>query len=105
PEMIQNLTAIAGNPVSVSFTPVLAPMPRGILATCSAPVKPGVTTETARAAYAKAFANEPFLHLLPEGVWPATAATLGANAVHAQVTVDADAGRLVAVAAIDNLTK
>lgn len=105
PEMIQNLTAVIGKPVSVSFTPVLAPMPRGILATCSAPVKPGITTETAREAYAKAFADEPFLHLLPEGVWPATAATLGANAVHAQVAVDADAGRLVAVAAIDNLTK
>ncbi|HJP75314.1 MAG TPA: N-acetyl-gamma-glutamyl-phosphate reductase [Pseudonocardiaceae bacterium] len=105
PEMIQNLTAVLGNPVSVSFTPVLAPMPRGILATCSAPVKPGVDAETARAAYAKAFADEPFLHLLPEGTWPATAATLGANSVHVQVTVDPDAGKLIAVAAIDNLTK
>ena len=56
-------------------------------------------------AYAKAYADEPFVHLLPEGVWPSTAATLGANTVHLQVTVDADAGRMVAVAAIDNLTK
>jgi hypothetical protein len=53
----------------------------------------------------KAYADEPFVYLLPEGVWPSTAATLGANTVHLQVTVDVDAGRLVAVAAIDNLTK
>ena len=105
PELIQNLAVIHGGPVTVSFTPVLAPMPRGILATCSAPVKPGVDATTARDAYAKSFADEPFLHLLPEGSWPATSATLGANAVHVQVTVDADAGRLVVVAAIDNLTK
>ena len=45
------------------------------------------------------------MHLLPEGVWPSTGATLGANTVHLQVAVDADAGRLVVVAAIDNLTK
>lgn len=105
PEITQNLSAIAGTPVTVSFTPVLAPMPRGILATCSAPAKPGVDAETARAAYAKAYADEPFMHLLPEGAWPATAATLGGNAIHFQVTVDPDAGRLVAVAAVDNLTK
>ncbi|HEX3782321.1 MAG TPA: N-acetyl-gamma-glutamyl-phosphate reductase [Pseudonocardiaceae bacterium] len=105
PEMIQNLAAIHGGPVTVSFTPVLAPMPRGILATCSAPVRPGVDTTTAREHYAAAYANEPFLHLLPEGSWPATSATLGSNSVHVQVTVDADAGRLIVVAAIDNLTK
>ena len=53
----------------------------------------------------QAYADEPFVHLLPEGSWPATASTLGANTVQLQVTVDADAGRLVVVAAIDNLTK
>jgi N-acetyl-gamma-glutamyl-phosphate reductase len=105
PEISQNLSAIHGGKVTVSFTPVLAPMPRGILATCSAPIATGVTSETAREVYAKACADEPFLHLLPEGAWPATAATLGSNAVHFQVTVDADAGRLVVVAALDNLTK
>jgi N-acetyl-gamma-glutamyl-phosphate reductase len=103
PEITQNLSAVAGRPVSVSFTPVLAPMPRGILATCTAPTS--ATTDEIRAAYATSYAAEPFVHLLPEGSWPATGATLGGNAVHLQVTVDADAGRLVAVAAEDNLTK
>jgi N-acetyl-gamma-glutamyl-phosphate reductase len=105
PEMVQNLSLAAGGPVTVSFTPTLVPMSRGILATCSAPLKPGVDAETARAAYAKAYAEEPFVHLLPEGQWPTTAAVLGANTVALQVAVDPDAGRLVVVAAVDNLTK
>jgi N-acetyl-gamma-glutamyl-phosphate reductase len=103
PEMVQNLSAAAGTAVGVSFTPVLAPLPRGILASCSAPTT--ASAADVRAAYEKAYADEPFVHLLPEGVWPTTAATLGANTCHLQVAVDADAGRLVAVAAIDNLTK
>ncbi|WP_151774809.1 N-acetyl-gamma-glutamyl-phosphate reductase [Streptomyces abyssomicinicus] len=105
PEMIQNLSAVAGQRVGVSFTPVLAPMPRGILATCSAKVKPGVTAEDVRDAYAKAYADEPYVHLLPEGQWPATGSVVGSNAVQVQVAHDAAAGRVVAVAAIDNLTK
>jgi N-acetyl-gamma-glutamyl-phosphate reductase len=103
PEIVQNLSVAAGKTVAVSFTPVLAPLPRGILATCTAPTSASAAEVVE--AYAKAYADEPFVHLLPEGVWPSTAATLGANTVHLQVTVDADAGRLVAVAAIDNLTK
>jgi N-acetyl-gamma-glutamyl-phosphate reductase len=103
PEMVQNLSAAAGTPVRVSFTPVLAPLPRGILATCTAPSE--ASSEQLTEAYAKAYADEPFVHLLPGGTWPTTAATLGANTVHLQVTVDPDAGRLVAVAAVDNLTK
>ena len=99
PEIEQNLGA------KVSFTPVLVPMPRGILATCSAPITPGVTADDARAAYVKAYADEPFVHVLPPGQWPQTQAVLGSNAVHIQVTVDERAGRLVAVGAIDNLTK
>jgi N-acetyl-gamma-glutamyl-phosphate reductase len=102
PEIVQNLSKIAGTRVAVSFTPVLVPMPRGILATCTAHLK---STVDVRAVYEKAYADEPFLHLLPEGVWPTTAATLGANAVHIQVTVDEDTNRLVVVAAVDNLTK
>jgi N-acetyl-gamma-glutamyl-phosphate reductase len=105
PEMIQNLSAVAGERVSVSFTPMLAPMPRGILATCSAKAKPGVTAETVRDAYAKAYADEPFVHLLPEGRWPATGSVVGSNAVQVQVAYDAAAGRVIAVAAIDNLAK
>ncbi|MGV9391542.1 N-acetyl-gamma-glutamyl-phosphate reductase [Streptomyces olivaceus] len=105
PEMIQNLGAVAGEPVTVSFTPTLAPMPRGILATCTAKAKPGVTAESVRAAYEKAFADEPFVHLLPEGRWPATASVHGSNAVQIQVAYDAAAGRIVAISAIDNLAK
>jgi N-acetyl-gamma-glutamyl-phosphate reductase len=105
PEMVQNLSEAAGAPVVVSFTPTLVPMSRGILATCSARLRPGVTAENARAAYEKAYADEPFVQLLPEGQWPTTAQVLGANTVVLQVAVDPDAGRLVVVAAVDNLTK
>ncbi|MGY1804150.1 N-acetyl-gamma-glutamyl-phosphate reductase [Blastococcus sp. SYSU D00922] len=105
PEMVQNLSQAAGAPVGVSFTPTLVPMSRGILATCSAKLRPGVDADAARAAYAKAYADEPFVHLLPEGQWPTTAQVLGANTVALQVAVDPDAGRLVVVAAVDNLTK
>ncbi|MER7819874.1 N-acetyl-gamma-glutamyl-phosphate reductase [Streptomyces sp. NPDC096153] len=105
PEMIQNLSAVAGEPVTVSFTPTLAPMPRGILATCSAKAVPGTTAEAVRAAYEKAYADEPFVRLLPEGQWPATASVQGSNAVQVQVALDGTAGRIIAISAIDNLTK
>ena len=103
PEIVQNLSVASGREVSVSFTPVLAPLPRGILASCSALTSASAAEITE--AYAKAYADEPFVHLLPDGMWPTTGATLGSNTVHLQVTVDPDAGRMVAVAAIDNLTK
>lgn len=105
PEMEQSLSAVAGRPVRVSFTPTLAPMSRGILATCSAPAVPGLTPAALREAYETAVKDEPFLRLLPEGVWPATAMTVGANTAVLQVTLDERAGRVVAVAAVDNLTK
>jgi N-acetyl-gamma-glutamyl-phosphate reductase len=105
PEITQNLSAAAGEPVSVSFTPTLAPMPRGILATCSAKATDGVTAESLRAVYEKTFADEPFVHLLPEGQWPATASVYGSNAVQVQVAYDAAAGRIIVISAIDNLTK
>ncbi len=105
PEMAQNLGDAAGEPVTVSFTPVLAPMARGILATCSAKAKPGVGAADVRAAYEKAYGDEVFVHLLPEGQWPATASVYGSNAVHVQVAYDEAAGRVIAVSAIDNLTK
>lgn len=105
PELLQNFAACGATDPTVSFTPVLVPMSRGILATCTAPLAGGVTAADVRSAYAEEFADEPFLHLLPEGSWPQTQHVLGANAVHVQVTVDAAAGRLVAVAALDNLTK
>ncbi len=105
PEIVQNLTSVADGPVKLSFTPVLAPLPRGILATCTAPLRPGTTAEQVRAAYEAAYADEPFVHLLPEGTWPSTAHVLGSNVVHVQVVLDGRVGRAVAVAAVDNLTK
>ncbi|MEU5884022.1 N-acetyl-gamma-glutamyl-phosphate reductase [Spirillospora sp. NPDC047279] len=105
PEMIQNLSAVAGEPVTVSFTPTLAPMSRGILATCTARAKPGLTAAALREAYEDAYRGEPFVGLLPEGQWPATSMTLGANSALVQVALDERAGRVVVVAAIDNLAK
>ncbi len=105
PEIVQNLSALTGADVKVSFTPLLAPMPRGILATVSAPLTGAVTAAAAYDVYAKAYADEPFVHLLPAGQWPQTKAVVGSNAVHLQVTVDEAAGRLVAVGAVDNLAK
>lgn len=105
PEITQNLSAVTKQVVNVSFTPLLAPMPRGILATCSAPVADGVSTAQARSAYARHYQGEPFVELLPEGTWPQTAAVAGSNRVTVQVVVDESAGRLIAIAAIDNLTK
>ncbi|MDQ2757052.1 MAG: N-acetyl-gamma-glutamyl-phosphate reductase [Actinomycetota bacterium] len=105
PEITQNLSAAAGAPVSLSFTPTLAPMARGILATCTARLADGADPPSVRAAYAAAYADEPFVHLLPEGQWPRTADVLGSNSVQLQVAVDEGAGRVVVVAAVDNLTK
>jgi N-acetyl-gamma-glutamylphosphate reductase len=91
---------------SLSMTPVLAPMPRGILATVTArPARPGLGAAEVREALAAAYAGEPFVRVLPEGSWPHTAATSGSNAAHLQATVDSDSGRLVVTSAIDNLGK
>jgi N-acetyl-gamma-glutamyl-phosphate reductase len=100
--------------VTVSFTPSLAPMPRGILATCTARLTSEAARRNApadeitallRAAVADAYAGEPFIHLLPEGQWPRTGATAGSNAAHLQVAADTHAGRAVSIAALDNLGK
>lgn len=111
PEIEQNLSLAAGSPVNVSFTPILAPMARGILATCTARLAPGLDAAdpgvavTVRKAWSEAYADEPFVHLLPPGQWPRTADTLGANTVLLQVALDPRSGRVVVVAAVDNLTK
>jgi N-acetyl-gamma-glutamyl-phosphate reductase len=109
PEITQNLSGLVGGTVKVSFTPLLVPMPRGILATCSAPLTAragqSLTADEAYDIYVKAYADEPFVHVLPQGQWPQTKSVTGSNAVHLQVTVDQDAGRLVAVGAVDNLAK
>ncbi|GAA2472964.1 N-acetyl-gamma-glutamyl-phosphate reductase [Streptomyces mauvecolor] len=109
PELVQNLSLAAGEHVTVSFTPTLAPMPRGILATCSARLRPGIAAtgrdDEARAVFGAAYADEPFVRLLPPGQWPSTAAVLGSNTVQVQIAVDPQARRLICVSAIDNLTK
>ncbi|MFI5487241.1 N-acetyl-gamma-glutamyl-phosphate reductase [Micromonospora echinaurantiaca] len=87
---------------SLSFTPVLAPMPRGILATVTAGPARGVDPQ---AVLAEAYADAPFVHVLPEGRWPHTAATLGSNSCHLQATVDVDSRRTIVVSALDNLGK
>ena len=108
PEIEQNIDPEragfpASAPVSVSFTPTLAPMARGILATCTA--RSAVAVGQLRAALRAAYDAEPFVHVLPEGRWPATGATLGSNAAHLQVAADPHAGRAVVVCALDNLVK
>jgi N-acetyl-gamma-glutamyl-phosphate reductase len=105
PEMEQALAEAAAEPVTLSFTPVLAPMPRGILATSTARLRPGADTRALQKALLDAYADEPFVHLLPEGSWPSTGAVLGSNAAHVQVAADEHAGRAVVVVAIDNLGK
>lgn len=105
PEMEQALGHASGASVRVSFTPLLAPMPRGILATCSADLAEGVTTDDLRECLHAAYAGERFVHLLPAGQWPQTSSTLGGNAVHLQAAADPRVGRAVVVAALDNLIK
>ena len=87
---------------SLSLTPVLAPMPRGILATVTARPLGDVDP---RAVLRAAYADEPFVHVLPAGAWPHTAATSGSNSCHLQATLDVDSGRIVVVSALDNLGK
>lgn len=90
---------------SLSLTPMLAPMPRGILATVTATPRGDINTARVRQVLSSAYRDEPFVQLLDEGSWPHTAATAGGNACHLQATVDSDSGRIVVVSAIDNLGK
>jgi N-acetyl-gamma-glutamyl-phosphate reductase len=105
PEIEQNLQLATGVRPHVSFTPILAPMSRGILAAVVAPLHDGVGEGDVRAAYEQAYGDEPFVHVLPAGSWPQTKAVLGANTVHIQATVDSRANKLVAIGAMDNLAK
>lgn len=104
---IQQALRDAGAPVTptLSFTPVLVPMSRGILATSTARIAPGVSSDQVREAWEAAYAEEPFVRVLPEGHMPRTADTLGANTCLIGLAVDEAAGRVVVVAALDNLVK
>jgi N-acetyl-gamma-glutamyl-phosphate reductase len=105
PEIQQNLRKAGATAPTVSFTPVLVPMSRGILATTTARVKPGVTAEQVQATWEAAYADEPFVHVLPAGSVPRTADVLGSNTVLIGVALDEAAARVVTVLAIDNLYK
>ena len=105
PEIRQNLHAAGGIGVTVSFTPMLVPMSRGILATSTAKLAPGVRAADVRSAWETAYAHEPFVHLLPEGEFPRSGDTTGANTALIGLAVDEASGRVVTVTAIDNLVK
>jgi N-acetyl-gamma-glutamyl-phosphate reductase len=105
PEIRQNLAVAGGVGVSVSFTPVLVPMARGILATSTAKLAKGATAKSVRDAWESAYADEPFVQLLPEGQFPRSGDTVGANTVLIGLAVDEAAGRVVVVSALDNLVK
>jgi N-acetyl-gamma-glutamyl-phosphate reductase len=104
PEIEQGLTSVAGADAQVLFTPHLAPMNRGILATCYArPTRAGLTTDDVLEAVRDAWAGEPFM--VVTGSSPSTKATLGSNAVHVTAVADPRTGWVVALAALDNLVK
>lgn len=105
PEIVQNLVLAGASDPTVSFTPVLVPMARGILATVTARLSPGVGAESVRDSWQSVYAAEPFVHVLPEGRFPATAATVGANTAIIGLAVDDAAERLVIIVALDNLVK
>jgi N-acetyl-gamma-glutamyl-phosphate reductase len=91
---------------SLSLTPLLAPMPRGILATVTArPTRAQTSPAAVREVLSQAYAGEPFVRVLPDGAWPHTSATLGSNSTQLQATVDRDSGRVLVVSALDNLGK
>ena len=105
PEVEEALTHIAGSDVKISFTPILAPMPRGILSTVTAILTASATTETMHALYTKAYATDEFVTVLPIGQMPKTNSVIGSNHVQLQVAVDAHTNRLIISAVIDNLGK
>ena len=103
PEIVQNLKVLGAVDPTISFTPMLAPMARGIISVCTAPCE--ASAAEVQAAYADTYAGEPFVSVEPAGQWPTTKSVRASNAVRVQVTVDERAGRMVAVGVIDNLTK
>lgn len=107
PEIEAGLAAVAGTEsgIIISFTPHLVPMTRGILVTAYAALRPGVDVASVRGIYAEHYRGRRFVRLLPEGSWPRTKSVMGSNYCDIAVHIDARAGRLVALAAIDNLVK
>jgi N-acetyl-gamma-glutamyl-phosphate reductase len=104
PEIEEAISALSSMPVRLSFTPMLAPMPRGILSSVSIPITNSSTKEI-REIFSGAYDQEKFVHLLPEGQWPETHSLYGSNGVQIQVALDEHVGRAVVIAALDNLGK
>lgn len=105
PEIEQAISAVAHKPAKISFTPILAPMPRGILSTITAKLNNPITTEQAHKLFVKAYKTEFFVDVLPLGQMPKTGALTGSNKVQIQVAVDEHTNRLIISVAIDNLGK
>lgn len=105
PEIEQNLANASGQKVSVSFTPVLVPMFRGILAVNTAKAKPGTTLSSLRQVYLDTYGDEKFIQVLPEGEFPNTGDLAGSNNAAIGISLDEHSGRVVIVCAIDNLVK
>ena len=105
PEIVQNLRKAGAANATISFTPHLVPMSRGILATTTAKVKPGVSLEQLHSAWSAQYAGEAFVQVLPLGSFPTTADTLGVNTCLIGLALDEAAGRVVVISALDNLTK
>lgn len=97
--------ATADEGIRISFTPVLVPMSRGILATSTAPIAPGASDEQIRGAWEEAYGGETFVQLLPAGQFPRTADVLGANTALMGLAIDRAANRVTVVTAVDNLVK
>ena len=104
PEIEETLQKISGQQVALSFTPFLAPMPRGILASVSIPVE-SLSTNDLRQMFHAAYQHEEFVTVLPENQWPQTNSLLGSNGIQIQITYDHHVGRAIVIAAIDNLGK
>ena len=105
PEIEQALKKVSGKNVGLSFTPILAPMPRGILTTITAKINGPLNTAKVHEIYSEAFAPEAFVHVLPIGQMPQTNAVSGTNSTHIQIAVDEHAKRLIISVALDNLGK
>jgi N-acetyl-gamma-glutamyl-phosphate reductase len=104
-EMEQELSAAAGSPVRVSFVPHLAPVTRGLLATCTAPLAGAASTEELLEIFHRRYKEEPFVRVLGTGELPATKAVTGTNVAEVTVRADPRTGRAIAISAIDNLGK
>jgi N-acetyl-gamma-glutamyl-phosphate reductase len=105
PEIEESLSRVSGGTVRISFTPILAPMPRGILATVTGKLLEAQTSTFVRSLFSQAYADEQFVTVLPDGQMPQTSSVLGSNYSHLQVAIDEHVNRIVVSIAIDNLGK